>query len=100
MKARDGVVTEGPEALFVIDGRQRIVEWSSAAATTLDVPEQAALGQPCYGVVRGSAHFGRARCKPNCSAFKALQSGQLTGSCSLVRPSLRYGFRRDSRCAY
>ncbi len=91
-------MTEGPEALFVIDGRQRIVEWSSAAATTLDVPEQAALGQPCYEVVRGSDHFGRARCQPNCSAFKALRSGQLTGRCSLVRPSVRDGLRRGLVC--
>ncbi len=39
-----GLMQETPEAIFVIDGVQRVVQWSNAAAVTLGVPEGTALG--------------------------------------------------------
>lgn len=73
-----------PEALFVIDDKQRIVEWSNAAAVTLGIGAEAALGQPCYEVVLGRDPFGKAVCRLNCPAFKALQSGHSAGRCTLL----------------
>lgn len=71
----------------MIDDRQRIVAWSDAATVTLGIPEEAALGRPCHEVVQGYDHFGRALCRPNCPAFKALRSGRLTARCSLLLSS-------------
>lgn len=75
------------EACFVIDDRQRIVGWSYAASMVLGIQEEAALGRPCYEVVGGNDPFGRAVCRPNCPAVKALRSGDLTASCSLLLSS-------------
>ncbi|MBF8267259.1 MAG: hypothetical protein HW388_767 [Dehalococcoidia bacterium] len=72
------------EAYFVIDDRQRILRWSSAAALVLGVPEDMAVGRSCYEVVRGHDSFGKDVCRPHCPAFEALQRGSLTSSCSLL----------------
>ncbi len=71
----------------MIDDRQRVVAWSYAAFMTLGVSENEALGQPCNEVVRGRDPFGRAICRYNCPAFKAIQSGHLKARCSLVLAS-------------
>lgn len=78
------VASKAPEAFFVIDDRQQVVEWSNAAALTLGVTASAVLGKPCYAVVGGRDPFGRAVCGPNCPAFKALQSGRLSSQCTLA----------------
>lgn len=79
-----GATTQVPEALFVIDDRQRVIEWSNAAAVTLGVTANAVLGKPCYEVVGGRDPFGRAVCRANCPAFEALQNGHLGSQCTLV----------------
>ncbi|MDA0988327.1 MAG: PAS domain-containing protein [Chloroflexi bacterium] len=63
------------QAYFAIDVRQRIVEWSYAASVVLGIEEAEALGHPCYDVVHGNDPFGRAVCRPDCQAVKALQEG-------------------------
>ncbi len=69
---RTGVAKTPPEALFVMDDQQQIVQWSNAAAQVLGISEEAALGRPCYEVVRGRDPFGRAVCRPNCAPVNAL----------------------------
>ena len=56
------VMVQPGEAYFVIDDRQRIVEWSYAASVLLGVKAAAALGQPCYKLVHGYDSFGKAVC--------------------------------------
>lgn len=75
------------QAYFVIDDRQRIVEWSYAASMVLGIEEAAALGRPCYEVLHGKDPFGKVVCRPECQAVKALQEGDLTASCSLLLAS-------------
>ncbi len=69
-----------------MDDQQQIVQWSNAAVQFLGVSEKAALGRPCYEVVRGRDPFGGAVCRPDCAAFRALRSGHLTARCSLRLP--------------
>ncbi len=95
--ATAGLMQETPEAIFVIDGVQRVVQWSNAAAVTLGVPEGTALGRPCYEAVRGYDPFGRPVCRADCPAFKTLKSGHLTSSCSLLLPN-QNGSRKRFVC--
>lgn len=95
MEPDPGVASKTPEAFFVIDDGQRIVQWSGGAALTLGVGMEAAVGKPCYETVGGRDPFGRAVCGAKCLAFEALQSGRLSSKCALVlkRPdqqSLRF----------
>ncbi len=73
------------ETVFVVDRRLRIIEWGDAATHSLGVPEEDAIGRPCYEVVQGHDPFGRAVCGPRCSALQALDDGHLTSNCLLVR---------------
>ncbi len=52
------------QAYFVIDDRQRIVEWSYAASMVLGIDEAVALGRPCYEVLHGKDPFGKVVCRP------------------------------------
>ncbi len=72
------------DAIYVIDGEQRIVEWSDAAAAILGIPHKQALGQPCFKVIRGRGPFGRSACQPCCDAFRSLQQGHVRAVCSLL----------------
>lgn len=83
-RRRTGVAQRLPEALFVIDDRQRIVQWSDAAAVALGTPEQTAIGRSCHEVVRGRDPFGKAVCRPGCLPAQALREGQLTARCFLM----------------
>ena len=78
------VASHTGEAAYVVDGQQRIIEWSAAAAALVGVPQGHAVGRPCYEVVRGSGIFGRMGCAPNCQAFRALRHGQRQGWCSIL----------------
>lgn len=80
--------------MFVIDDRQRIVEWSDGATVTLGIPAKAAVGQPCYELVRGHDPFGRAVCGSPCPASKALQSDRLTARSTLLMDQEGEGTRR------
>ena len=82
-----GSMQDTPEAIFVVDGEQRIVRWSNAAAATLGVSEEPALGQLCHEVVRGYDAFGRPVCRDGCPAFKSLRTGHPISRCSLILPS-------------
>ncbi|MCC6312932.1 MAG: GAF domain-containing protein [Thermomicrobiales bacterium] len=73
-----------PGAWFVVDDRQRIVEWGAAAETFLAIPPEAALGQPCYAVVGGFDPFGRGGCCPGCRAIEAIRAGRLTAGSTLA----------------
>ena len=73
-------------ALFVIDDKQRIVQWSHTASALLGVQEESALGEHCYDIIGGHDSFGRDVCRDGCPAFKGLQSGNLTGRSALVLP--------------
>ncbi|MCL5957899.1 MAG: GAF domain-containing protein, partial [Chloroflexi bacterium] len=77
----DGARVEG---IFVIDREQRIVEWSDAAAATLGVSHDEAIGRRCFEVVRGRGPFGRPACRRGCSALEALRQGRVAAGCSVL----------------
>lgn len=72
------------EASFLIDERGRILQWPYAVAILLGVSAEAAVGRPCYDVVRGHDQFSRPRCGPLCPSLGALESGRLGASCRIV----------------
>ncbi|HEU5431640.1 MAG TPA: GAF domain-containing protein, partial [Thermomicrobiales bacterium] len=73
-----------PMALFAIDERQRIVQWSDAAAALVETPAAQALERPCYAVVQGHDSGGRPICQPGCPAFRAIGAGHLAAGSTLV----------------
>lgn len=79
-----GVTTTPGEGLFAIDARQRVVEWSDAAAALTGLPAERALSRPCYEVVGGLDIFGRPACRPDCPAFTAIRTGRFAGHCTTV----------------
>lgn len=93
-----GAAQKLPEALFVIDDRQRIVQWSDAATAALGTPEQTAIGRSCHEVVGGCDPFGRAVCRSGCLPTRALREGQLTARCSLL-VAVGDGPRKKLSCA-
>lgn len=95
---RTGVAQRLPEALFVIDDRQRIVQWSDAATAVFGTPEQTTIGRSCHEVVRGRDPFGRAVCRPGCHPVQALREGQLIARCSL-RVAVGDGPQKRFSCA-
>ena len=64
--------------MFVVDDEQRVREWNLAASALLQLPEQGAIGRPCFEVVGGTDAFGRPACSLDCPAFDALRRGALT----------------------
>src|SRR3990170_8102728 len=79
-----GAVKKGASAYFVIDRRQRIIEWSDQASLLLGIPAPRALGRPCFEVVAGCRFSGRAVCQARCPGFKALERGKSFGYSSFV----------------
>ncbi len=72
------------EAFFVIDQRQRIVEWSAEASALLAAAAADAIGRPCFDVVQGRNEQGEPVCRADCSAFSALDEGGLSAGAALV----------------
>ncbi|MBI4305936.1 MAG: PAS domain-containing protein, partial [Chloroflexi bacterium] len=64
--AGTGVTSQRREASFVLDDRQRIVQWSYGAAALTGTPEAQAIGRPCYEVFHGYDAFGRPICRSSC----------------------------------
>ncbi|MBI2911522.1 MAG: GAF domain-containing protein [Chloroflexi bacterium] len=73
------VGVQPPEACFVIDGEQRVVQWSHTAAATLGIAAEAALGRRCFEVVDGRKLFRRTECQLGCGALAGLRSGRVSG---------------------
>lgn len=77
-----GVTATSVEGQFVVDARQRIIQWSASAAALTGVSADHALSRPCYEVVGGLDDFGRPACRSGCPAFAALRAGHLVGHCA------------------
>ena len=72
------------ESAFVVDGRMRIVDWNRAAAELTGVPADAAVGRPCWQVIRGVDRDGRRVCSPQCAVVRAVAGGWRVVSRALV----------------
>jgi PAS domain S-box-containing protein len=64
-KALDRISRSG-EAVFAMDGSNRIIYWNKASEELLGVPARAALGKPCFEVMDGRDTYGNAYCHRSC----------------------------------
>ena len=68
------------DGLFVVDERQRIVAWSSAAQRLLGYSPEEVAGRPCYLVLTGREPDGHPVCKRNCQVTVNARRGRGTAS--------------------
>lgn len=66
---------ETGDGAFAVDPRRRIVFWSPDCERLLGVSAPAALGQPCWEVVRGCDGSGKRYCGPRCAPGRLVQGG-------------------------
>lgn len=60
---------------FAVDSRRQVVFWNRACERLLGVPAQAALGQPCFKVIRASEASGRRFCGKRCTLAGLARGG-------------------------
>jgi PAS domain S-box-containing protein len=72
------------DGMFVTDGRQRIVAWSSAAQRMLGFSPDEAIGKTCFQVVMGREPDGHPVCGRNCSVTRNARRGRGTASYEVV----------------
>ncbi|MDR7399700.1 MAG: LuxR C-terminal-related transcriptional regulator [Armatimonadota bacterium] len=65
-----------PEGFFLVDGRQRIVGWSSGMEEILGLATQQALGRPCFQVLRRLRLRDPLPCSRNCNPLRAAARGE------------------------
>ena len=69
------LLSRSADGVFAVDGKQRIVFWSEAAADLLNCPGGQALGRYCYEVVLGRDYEGHPFCRRNCPTMRAARRG-------------------------
>jgi PAS domain S-box-containing protein len=69
------LLSSSADGVFAVDGKQRIVSWSEAAADLLNCPAGQALGRYCYEVVLGRDYEGHPFCRRNCPTMRAARRG-------------------------
>ncbi|HZP97437.1 MAG TPA: LuxR C-terminal-related transcriptional regulator [Candidatus Limnocylindria bacterium] len=72
------------EGLFVVDERQRIVHWSSAAQRILGFSPEEVTGQPCYLALMGREPTGHPVCRQNCQVIANARRGRGTASYEVI----------------
>jgi len=65
-------ISRSGEAVFAIDGADRIILWNKACETLVGKPAKAVLGRPCYDVMCGRDANGNLYCHRSCAvAYQA-----------------------------
>ncbi len=72
------------EGLFVVDERQRIVHWSSAAQRILGYSPEEVIGQRCYLALVGREPDGHPVCRQNCQVMANARRGRGTAAYEVV----------------
>ena len=60
---------------FAVDSRRQVVFWNRACERLLGVPARAALGQPCFQVIRANEASGRRYCGKRCTLASLARGG-------------------------
>ena len=60
-------IARSGEAVFAIDGADRIILWNKACETLLGLPARRALGKPCYEVMCGRDANDNVYCHRDCA---------------------------------
>jgi PAS domain S-box-containing protein len=67
-------IARSGEAVFAIDGADRIILWNKSCETLLGLPARKVMGKPCYEVMCGRDANDNLYCHRNCPvAFQARQ---------------------------
>lgn len=62
-------------ALFTIDGDQRVTFWNRACEDLTGVSATHAMGRPCHEILQGQDPSGRPFCGPNCPVAQLSKGG-------------------------
>ena len=63
------------DALFAFDGEMTILSWNRAAEELTGIPQNDAVGKPCWEVVGGVDEHGSLVCHPGCSGARLAGEG-------------------------
>ncbi len=80
----EGDGAAGAGGLFVVDDRQRVLEWSDGAAALTGIPASLAIGRPCYELLRGRGPSGCTLCQRGCVPLERLRQGQVSSQAILA----------------
>jgi len=83
-----------PEAVFVVDERQRITLWNAAARELVGFRPDEVLGLHCFEVLRSRDDNGCAVCRRDCPAHRAASAGDTVPTRDLIITTKRRGPRR------
>src|SRR3990170_817483 len=63
------------DALFAFDAQLTVIAWNDAAEHVTGISADAAIGQPCWDVLRGVSERGDVICPPGCSTARLVREG-------------------------
>lgn len=72
------------DAIFVSDGRQRVVAWSAEAERLLGHRAEDVIGRPCYQVMAGTEPSGHPVCRRDCGVAVNARRGRPTAAYDIV----------------
>ncbi len=72
------------DGLFSVDGRQRIIQWSSSAERILGLKCQEVVGKPCYEIIGGRDNRNYRFCRKNCPVLQNARRGRSTPDYDIV----------------
>jgi len=74
MKIPD-VVHRSIDAMFAVDGNQRVIFWNRACESLTGVSSVQAIGSSCHETLQGHDPSGRSFCRPNCPLGQLAKGG-------------------------
>lgn len=80
----EGHGAAGQGGLFVVDDRQRVLEWSDGAAALTGIPATLAIDRPCYELLQGRGPSGCTLCRRGCAPLEALRQGRVSSRAILA----------------
>ena len=61
---------------MVLDARNQVITWNSAAEDILGYSAEEALGRPCFELLQGIDHYGNPVCFPGCAVITCTRRHQ------------------------
>lgn len=86
-KDRGSTGANSAEALFAVDGNQRIVAWNGEATRMFGYAPEVAVGEECFRLVGAEDQRGRAFCRAGCPVVRAARHGEVLPTLSLSAPT-------------
>lgn len=91
MKNIPDLVHRSIDAMFAIDGNQRVIFWNQACESLTGVPAGQAIGSPCHETLQGHDPSGRCFCKANCPLGQLAKGGPPPPTFSMRIPAKNNG---------